>query len=144
MGKKRIIQKGANATDEGLLQAARSSLPKKKLSDGVVHIRSTYNNTMITISDVGGNSALASSSGALGFKGAKKGTPYAATKVSEFLGERARAIGLKSINILVKGIGSGRDAAVRSFATQGFEISTIRDITPIPHNGPRSRKPRRV
>ena len=144
MGKKRIIQKSDTTTEEGRAAAIRSSLPKKKLTEAIVHILSTYNNTIISLSDVHGNAVMASSSGALGFRGAKKGTPYAATKVSEFLGEKAKAIGLQKVNILVKGVGGGREAAVRSFAAQGFDIEIIRDITPIPHNGPRSPKPRRV
>ncbi|HEY4521701.1 MAG TPA: 30S ribosomal protein S11 [Candidatus Paceibacterota bacterium] len=124
--------------------AVKASLPKKKLSEGEVHIQSTYNNTLITITDISGNVLMTSSSGSLGFSGAKKGTPYAATKVAEFLGEKSKAIGIQRFNILVKGVGSGREAAVRSFISQGFDIGFIRDITPVPHNGPRSKKPRRV
>ncbi|OGF58970.1 30S ribosomal protein S11 [Candidatus Giovannonibacteria bacterium RIFCSPLOWO2_01_FULL_43_160] len=110
----------------------------------MAHILSTYNNTIISITNQNGDVILSSSSGALGFSGAKKGTPYASTKVAEFLGEKAKAVGIKNLGILVKGVGSGRDAALRSFAAQGFEIYAIRDITPVPHNGPRAPKPRRV
>ncbi|MEK9175737.1 MAG: 30S ribosomal protein S11 [Patescibacteria group bacterium] len=144
MGKKRIIQKSDLTTDEGRAASIRLSSPKKKIAEGVVHIQSTYNNTLISISDAFGNIIVSSSAGALGFRGAKKGTPYAATKVSEFLGEKAKTIGMQKVNILVKGVGASREAAIRSFAGQGFDISVIRDITPIPHNGPRSPKPRRV
>jgi len=144
MGKKRIIQKTDLASGDGMSSAVKASLPKKKLSEGEVHIQSTYNNTLITITDISGNVLMTSSSGSLGFSGAKKGTPYAATKVAEFLGEKSKAIGIQRFNILVKGVGSGREAAVRSFISQGFDIGFIRDITPVPHNGPRSKKPRRV
>lgn len=143
MGKKRIIQKSDLTTEEGRAAAVRV-LSKKKFTEGIVHIQSTYNNTLIAISDNAGNAMIASSAGALGFRGAKKGTPYAATKVAEFLGEKAKGMGLQKVNVLVKGVGASREAAIRSFAGQGFDIGVIRDITPMPHNGPRSPKPRRV
>ena len=144
MGKKRIIQKVDLAAGESNVSAAKSAQSKKKLSDGVVHVLSTYNNTIISVTDQEGDVVLSSSAGALGFSGAKKGTPYAATKVAEFLGVKAKTAGIKNLSILVKGVGAGRDAALRSFAAQGFEIYSVRDITPIPHNGPRPQKPRRV
>lgn len=143
MGKKRIIQKSDLTTEEGKAAAVRG-LPKKKISEGVVHVQSTYNNTLITVSDTAGNVILSSSAGAMGFRGSKKGTPYAATKVAEILGERAKAMGVKELSVLVKGVGSGRESVIRSFAAQGFDINTIRDITPVPHNGPKPPKPRRV
>lgn len=142
MGKKRIIQKSESGTDAGAVKVSVSS--KKKLMEGVVHIQSTYNNTLIAITDDAGNVVTTSSAGSLGFSGAKKGTPYAATKVAEFLGEKAKAMGVKDIKIFMKGVGAGRESALRSFAAQGFNINAIRDITPIPHNGPRPPKPRRV
>ncbi|MBI2021128.1 30S ribosomal protein S11 [Candidatus Giovannonibacteria bacterium] len=142
MGKKRIIQKSESGTDTGAVKVSVSS--KKKLMEGVVHIQSTYNNTLIAITDDAGNVVTTSSAGSLGFSGAKKGTPYAATKVAEFLGEKAKAMGVKDIKIFMKGVGAGRESALRSFAAQGFNINAIRDITPIPHNGPRPPKPRRV
>lgn len=145
MGKKRIIQKVDLTTEEGRTSAVKLTQPKKKIIlEGVAHIFSTYNNTIISITDPRGDIILSSSAGALGFSGAKKGTPYAATKVAEFLGEKAKAIGLKSMNILVRGVGAGRDAALRSLVAQGFEVNSIRDVTPVPHNGPRPPKPRRV
>lgn len=143
MGKKRIIQK----TDSSLGNTSSSSklgLPKNKLSEGEVHIQSTYNNTMISITDMNGNVVMSSSAGSLGFSGAKKGTPYAATKVAEFLSEKSKNAGIQKFNIFVKGVGAGREAAIRSFVAQGFDLGFIRDITPVPHNGPRSKKPRRV
>jgi small subunit ribosomal protein S11 len=143
MGKKRIIQKG-NVAEEGISSAAKHSLSKRKISEGSVRVQSTYNNTLISITDLNGGVILASSAGSMGFRGAKKGTPYAATKVAEFLGERMKVIGMQDINIIVKGVGVGREAAIRSFSAQGFAVSAIRDITPVPHNGPKSAKPRRV
>ena len=143
MGKKRIIQKTENSAGSAS-SGVKLSLPKKKLSEGEAHVQSTYNNTIITITDISGNAVMSSSSGSLGFSGAKKGTPYAATKVAEFLGEKSKAIGIHKFNVLVKGVGAGREAAIRSFVAQGFDLGFIRDITPVPHNGPRSKKPRRV
>ena len=144
MGKKRIVQKSDITTEEGRAAAVRVFASKKKIAEGVVHVQSTYNNTLITIVDTRGNVVLSSSAGSLGFRGAKKGTPYAATKVAEFLGEKARTIGIEKLCVWIKGVGSGREAALRSFVAQGFEVPLIRDVTPVPHNGPRSPKPRRV
>lgn len=144
MGKKRIIQKGDTGSEGSAALPVRTQTSKKKLSDGIFHIQSTYNNTIISFSDERGGVIMASSAGALGFRGAKKGTPYASTKVAEFLGEKARAMGLSRAMLMVKGVGAGRESAIRSFAAQGFDITLIRDVTPAPHNGPRSRKPRRV
>ena len=142
MGKKRIIQKGSGVED--LKARALARLPKKKFSFGLLNILSTYNNTLISLTNESGDVILSSSSGAMGFKGARKGTPYAASKVAEFMAERAKLIGVKDIGIKVKGIGAGRESAIRSFAAQGFNLQFIRDITPIPHNGPKPPKPRRV
>ena len=144
MGKKRIITKGSSGVDQGLKSRALDKLPKKKITYGILNILSTYNNTIIAISDEGGNVILSSSSGALGFRGARKGTPYAASKVSEFIAEKAKMLGIKDVGIKVRGIGAGRESAIRSFAAQGFNIGFIRDLTPIPHNGPKPPKPRRV
>jgi len=144
MGKKRIVQKADLTTEDGRAAAARTSVPKTKLTEGVAHVQSTYNNTIVAISDAKGNIILSSSAGSLGFRGAKKGTPYAATKVAEFLGEKARTMGLVAMHVFIKGVGAGREAALRSFAAQGFDIRLIRDVTPVPHNGPRPPKPRRV
>ncbi len=141
VGKKRIIQKGG--TDD-IRARALAKLPKKKLSFGILNVLSTYNNTIISLADEAGNTIISSSSGAMGFSGARKGTPYAASKVAEVLAERAKLMGVKDIGIKVKGIGAGRESAIRSFAAHGFNIQFIRDITPIPHNGPKPEKPRRV
>ncbi|OGF82506.1 30S ribosomal protein S11 [Candidatus Giovannonibacteria bacterium RIFCSPLOWO2_01_FULL_46_13] len=141
MGKKRVIQKAGGA-DSAAARVAK--LPKKKLEFGILNILSTYNNTIVSLSDQEGNILLSSSCGALGFKGARKGTPYAASKVSEMVAERAKLIGLKEVGIKVRGIGSGRESAIRTFASKGFELRFIKDMTPVPHNGPKPPKPRRV
>jgi small subunit ribosomal protein S11 len=142
MGKKRIIQKAGGGADSA--GARVQKLPKKKIEFGILNILSTYNNTIVTLSDADGNVILSSSCGALGFKGARKGTPYAASKVSELIAERAKLVGLKEVGIKVRGIGSGRESAIRTFASKGFEIRFIKDLTPVPHNGPKPPKPRRV
>ena len=144
MGKKRIIQKGTSGVDQALKARALSRLTKKKLSFAILSILSTYNNTLISLTDESGNVILSSSSGAMGFSGTRKGTPYAASKVAEFIAERAKLIGVKNVGIKVKGIGAGRESAIRSFAAQGFQVQSISDLTPIPHNGPKLPKPRRV
>ena len=141
MGKKRVIQKAGGADSNS---ARVQKLPKMKIDFGVLNILSTYNNTIISLSDTEGNIFLSSSCGALGFKGARKGTPYAASKVSEMVAERAKLIGVKEVGIKVRGIGSGRESAIRTFASKGFEIKFIKDLTPVPHNGPKPPKPRRV
>ena len=142
MGKKRVIQKAIGGSDSSSARVAK--LPKKKLEFGILNIISTYNNTIVSLSDAGGDILLSSSCGALGFKGARKGTPYAASKVSELVAERSKLIGLKEVGIKVRGIGSGRESAIRTFASKGFEIRFIKDLTPVPHNGPKPPKPRRV
>ena len=117
---------------------------KKKIASGVLYVESTFNNTKITLTDNSGNVLMWSSSGSLGFKGAKKGTPFAAAKIGETLGQKAFDLGLKEIAVVVKGVGSGRESAIRGFVTKGFIINSIKDATPVPHNGPKSKKPRRV
>ena len=144
MGKKRIVKKGGNTVDQGRKSRALSRVPKKKLDAGKLYVQATYNNTMLLLTDPKGNAIMSSSSGALGFKGAKKGTPFAAAKVGEVLAEKAQMIGVKAVDVVVKGVGSGRESSIRSFATKGIGINSIVDRTPIPYNGPRPKKPRRV
>lgn len=143
MGKKRIVKKGATGAGQEL-KARTLRLPKKKLEKGILHVQSTYNNTMLTLTDEKGDVVMSSSAGALGFRGARKGTPYAAAKVAEFLAGRAKMIGLRQVQVNVKGVGAGRESAVRSFLARDIELDTIRDVTPVPHNGPKPPKPRRV
>jgi len=144
MGKKRIIKKHGSGVDSSLRNRALSKLTRRKLVTGTLYVQATFNNTKLTLTDESGNAVLSSSSGALGFKGAKKGTPFAAAKVGEFIGEKAEQVGLKEVRVVVKGIGSGRESSIRAFSTKGINISGIRDVTPMPHNGPRPRKARRV
>ena len=143
MGKKRIAKKGEREP-VAAGKASLGKLPKKKLASGILHIQATYNNTLLTFTDKQGNAVMQISSGALGFKGAKKGTPFAASKAAEIMADKAKAIGVKDIDVVVKGVGAGRDSAIRTFANKGIEITSIRDATPVPHNGPTPPKPRRV
>lgn len=143
MGKKRIIAKGeTGANAAGAAPAAR--LSKKKFERGILFVRASYNNTMVSLADEKGNVAAFSSSGALGFQGAKKGTPFAAAKVGETLGAKAQTIGVREVSVVVAGVGSGRESAIRGFMSKGIAIKTIKDVTPVPFNGPRPKKPRRV
>jgi len=117
---------------------------KKNFAAGVVHIQSTFNNTIVTISTLTGDTISAASAGSVGFKGARKGTPFAAQMAAEKAASEAFSVGLKNVEILVKGQGSGRETAIRSIQSAGFEINSIQDITPVPHNGCRPPKRRRV
>jgi len=144
MGKKRIIKKAGGNVDQSLTSRSMEHLTKKKLISGRLYIQSTYNNTILSLTDEKGDVILSSSAGALGFKGAKKGTPFAASKVAEFMADKAKMIGVKEVGVMIKGVGAGRESAIRSFAAKGIDFIFIRDITPIPHNGPRPPKPRRV
>jgi len=140
MGKKRIASKGDK--DSSLKGGKKGK--KRKLAVGVLNVLATYNNTIVTLADPKGNSVAATSAGALGFRGAKKATPFAAAKVGETVAEKAESMGLKEVSVVVKGVGSGREAAIRSFVSGGIAITSIQDQTPVPHNGPTRRKPRRV
>lgn len=145
MGKKRIIKKGANESEGNESKSGSfSHSSKKKISKGILYIESTYNNTRMTLADEAGNTIFWGSAGLMGFKGTKKSTPYAASKVAGALGEKSKNIGLKEVEIIVKGVGAGRESAIRSFAAVGIDITRIKDKTPIPHNGPKPPKPRRV
>ena len=128
---------------------------KKKSSDkkkskksfgqnGVVHIKSSFNNTIVTISDVSGNAVSWSSSGSMGFRGSKKSTPYAAQMATDAAGKKAYDVGLRKLDVLMKGPGSGRESALRALQNIGFIINNIKDVTPLPHNGCRPKKKRRV
>lgn len=142
MVKKKIETTEAGAKEKAVKQPATSS--KKRLDSGILYVQSTYNNTKVLLTDEGGNAVIWSSCGTLGFKGAKKGTPFAAAKVGETLALKAEALGLKDIKVVVKGVGSGRESAIRGFISKGVVISSIKDETPVPHNGPQAKKPRRV
>jgi small subunit ribosomal protein S11 len=144
MGKKRIATKKGSTMDGSLKSRALSKLPRRKLSQGVLYVESTYNNTRVTLTDTQGNVVMTSSSGAIGFKGAKKGTPFAAAKVGEIIGEKAKMVGLNEASVIVKGAGAGRESAIRGFNSKGVDVTTIEDRTPVPHNGPRPPRPRKV
>ena len=113
---------------------------KKNVPEGIAHIHSTFNNTITTITDKEGNAIAWSSSGALGFKGSKKSTPFAAGVAAEAAGKAAYEIGMRKVEVYVKGLGPGRETAIRSLQTAGLEVTAINDVTPIPHNGCRPRK----
>ena len=117
---------------------------RKNITSGVAHVNATFNNTMITITDAQGNSIAWSSAGSQGFKGSRKSTPYAAQMAAEDAGRKAQDHGVKTLEVEVKGPGSGRESALRALQAVGFTITAIRDVTPIPHNGCRPRKRRRV
>lgn len=150
MGKKRIITK----TEEELLkerERIESKVQKEtkvpitqKIKEGRIYIFSSYNNTIITLTDSQGNALTWTSAGSIGFKGAKKATPYAASKVAEAMATTVKKLGIEKVQILIKGIGSGRESAIRSLAARGLDITSIKDITPVPHNGCRPPKVRRV
>ena len=152
MGKKHIILKTSDelirereAVETQVQKAAMTiKSSTKKTANARVHILASYNNIIVSLCDEVGNVLAWSSSGALGFKGSKKATPFAASRVAEALAEKAKNMGIAAVSVFVKGIGSGRESAIRSLASHGLDILVIRDITPIPHNGPRPRKPRRV
>ena len=117
---------------------------RKNITNGIAHVNSTFNNTMITISDVQGNTIAWSSAGTMGFKGSRKSTPFAAQMAAEDAGKKAAEHGVKSVDVEVQGPGSGRESALRALQAIGFTVTSIRDVTPIPHNGCRPRKRRRV
>ena len=143
MGKKRIVKKGGEGDTAGS-RAASSRLSKRKLESGIVYVEATYNNTKMGLADPSGNIIVWSSSGSLGFAGAKKGTPFAAAKVGELLGDKAAQMGMKEVAVVVSGVGAGRESSIRAFSTKGVQITSIKDMTPIPHNGCRPKKTRRV
>ena len=124
--------------------AVRRRREKKNIERGAVHIQSTFNNTIVTVTDVQGNALSQSSSGALGFRGSRKSTPFAAQSAAETAAKAAMEHGLKSVEVYVKGPGSGREAAIRALQTVGLEVPMIKDVTPLPHNGCRPPKRRRV
>jgi len=144
MGKKRIIRKSGGTVDQGLKSRSLSRISKKNVISGTLHIHATYNNTKVLLTDKEGNAVAWSSSGALGFSGAKKGTPFAAAKVGELVGDKAALMGVKDVDVVIRGVGAGRESALRGFAGKGIEVTRIADETPVPHNGPRPPKPRRV
>ena len=123
---------------------ATKKLNKKRVSEGIAHIHASFNNTLISVTDKQGNAIAQSSSGAQGFRGSRKSTPFAAQKAAEAVGDKVKMAGLQSLEIQVRGPGSGRESAIRGLNSKGFKITKITDVTPIPHNGCRPPKRRRV
>jgi len=117
---------------------------RRTVAEGIAHIQSTFNNTVITITDISGNALAWASAGGQGFRGSRKGTPFAAQTAAEQVARKVIDQGMRKVDVLVKGPGSGREAAIRALQSAGLEVSMIRDVTPIPHNGPRPPKRRRV
>lgn len=150
MGKKRVVTK----TKEELLKerdkveaAVKKDVKVKapqEIKEGRLYIYSSYNNTILTLADVEGNVLYWTSAGRIGFKGTKKGTPFAASKVADAMIQVINKLKIKKVKIFIKGTGSGRDSAIRSLAARGLDIDSIKDVTPLPHNGCRPKKPRRV
>lgn len=149
MGKKKIAKTTENAAlaEKEKPEAAVAKAPvsvSKKIEAGRVYINASYNNTMVTVTDKNGQVLAWVSSGSLGFSGPKKATPFASTKVIEAITEKIQRSGPFNVDVIVKGVGSGRDSAVRALINRGFNLLSIKDVTPIPHNGPRAPKVRRV
>ena len=141
MGKKKVAQPGAI---EAAKTGAGAQKKVKKISRGKIYINASYNNTIVSVTDEKGNLIAWATAGSLGFSGPKKATPFAASKIISVVTEKLKAAGATDLDIIVKGVGSGRDSAVRSLLNQGFNILSIKDVTPVPHNGPKPRKLRRV
>lgn len=142
MGKKRIIKKSGGSDAQTTRALAR--IPKKKFESGILNVLATFNNTIVTLADPKGNAIISASSGAIGFKGSRKSTPFAAAKVGEIIGDKAQQMGMREAMVVVRGVGAGRESALRAFAGKGITITRISDRTPVAHNGPRAPKPRRV
>jgi small subunit ribosomal protein S11 len=145
MGKTKITKEETGEVKEQNSEApVAANVPKKKINSGILNVEATFNNTKVLFADKIGNALFWSSSGSLGFKGAKKGTPFAASKVGDIIGGKAAQLGVKDADVVVRGVGSGREPAIRAFMAHGIEIVSIKDATPVPHNGPKAKKPRRV
>ncbi|MEK7193335.1 MAG: 30S ribosomal protein S11 [Patescibacteria group bacterium] len=150
MGKKKVAEKKSDVVvkekSSSVAQEVPLSVSKKgkKIQNGRIYIKASYNNTLVSVTDMTGNLVTWASAGSLGFSGPKKATPFASSKIIAAIAERIKASGPIDVDIIVSGVGSGRDAAIRSIINHGFNVLSIKDVTPIPHNGPRPRKVRRV
>ncbi|MCA9353976.1 MAG: 30S ribosomal protein S11 [Candidatus Kaiserbacteria bacterium] len=136
--------KKSGGSDVAGTSRALNRIPKRKLAVGKLNILATFNNTLVTLCDAKGNAVMSASSGALGFKGSRKSTPFAAAKVGEIIGEKAQQMGMKEADVVIRGVGAGRESALRAFAGKGISVTKITDQTPVPFNGPRAPKARRV
>ncbi len=149
MGKKQIktetAEEALKATEAVETAAAKAASPvSKKIERGRVYVKATYNNTIVSVTDEKGNLVAWSTAGSMGFTGPKKATPFAASKIIATITEKLKKSGPSDVSVFVNGFGGGRDSAIRSLINQGFTIRSITDVTPIPHNGVRSPKPRRI
>jgi small subunit ribosomal protein S11 len=150
MGKKKVTtQSGEQAIaqgskQEGAVAKASSSRRGRRVENGRVYVNATYNNTVVTVTDEKGDVLAWASAGSIGFSGPKKATPFAASKIVSVVAEKLKNYGLQNLDVYIKGVGGGRDSAVRSFANQGFNLVSVKDVTPVPHNGPKAKKVRRV
>ena len=151
MGKKKVskqtgdeVLKEQDALDEKAVKAGLPGKKSKKFIDARAYINASYNNTIVTITDTKGNMLAWATAGSLGFNGPKKATPFASSKVVAAITEKIKPMGVVNLEIFVKGVGGGRDSALRSLVNQGFIVTSFKDVTPIPHNGPKAKKVRRV
>jgi len=150
MGKKKVAQQSeketSNKQEPAGVKAVQAVAVKKskRIERGRIYIKVSYNNTLVTVTDMAGGVIAWASAGSLGFSGPKKATPFASSKVISTIAEKLKPLGLTTIEVFVRGVGGGRDSALRSLVNQGFTIASIKDVTPIPHNGPRPKKVRRV
>src|SRR3989338_1945189 len=146
MGKKKIATVEDKIEEKAVeAEVVKEQKPSKRRGDsGVLFVESTYNKTKLKLTDGKSNTLAWSSSGSLGFRGAKKGTPFAAAKVGEALALKAQTLGIKEVKVIVKGVGSGRESSIRGFISKGINLTTIQDKTAVPHNGPKPPKPRRT
>ena len=146
MGKKKVVEQSKEEVLKEKKEAPKEASVKKskKIASGRIYIKASYNNTLISVTDSKGNLVAWASAGSLGFSGPKKATPFASSKIVAVLAEKLKSSGPNDVEVIVRGVGGGRDSAIRSFINHGFNITSIRDVTPIPHNGPRPRKVRRV
>lgn len=144
MGKTKIVKEKTEETAVPKAEVKQAKAAKKKITSGVVYVDATFNNTKVLFADKVGNTLLWSTAGSLGFRGAKKGTPFAAGKVGDLVGGKMATLGVTDADVVIRGVGSGREPAIRSLIANGIEITSIKDKTPVPHNGPKPKKPRRV
>jgi small subunit ribosomal protein S11 len=139
-----VLEQAGKETAEETEKKKKVKKIKRQILKGKATVKCSYNNTIVSIADMNGGTLAWATSGLMGFKGAKKATPYAATQVVANISEKVKKYGLKELEVFVKGVGSGREASIRALANNGFDLVSIKDITPIPHNGCRPKKPRRV
>jgi small subunit ribosomal protein S11 len=143
MGKKKVATQ-TGAEEKATATPTPSVSKRRRIENGRVYVNASYNNTVVTVTDEKGDVITWASAGSIGFSGPKKATPFAASKIVSVLSEKLKNIGLMNLEVHVRGVGGGRDSAVRSFINQGFNVMNIKDVTPVPHNGPRPKKVRRV